>query len=212
MHNILRRQKTGVTRRRRKKITASRKTGEVPNTRMNSEAQGQTAWPLCQQREWSAPHPSFSTSTLRPLWLQPTRKVPDLQLKFTENKQPKASGLRWTSLFKEIHMYIYTHTYIPNAQGRRKSIRLWPTPWTWHVREEGWPGAHLCFGTQSGHGPAWRQTTTGGLRCLCVTRLQEEIKPHRHYTGLRAVAQSHDFTSTPGTAARKYVIIEWPVI
>lgn len=54
--------------------------------------------------------------------------------------------------------------------------------------------------------------TAGGLRCLFVTRLQEEVKPHGHYTGLRAVAQSHNFTSTPGTAAREHVIIEWPVI
>lgn len=210
MHNILRRQKTGVTRRRRKKSLLPERQERCPTpgwiVRLKVKQHGPSA---SKGSDLLLIHPS-APQLSDPFGYNQQGRCQTCSL--NSQKQPKASGLRWTSLFKEIHMYIYTHTYIPNAQGRRKSIRLWPTPWTWHVREEGWPGAHLCFGTQSGHGPAWRQTTTGGLRCLCVTRLQEEIKPHRHYTGLRAVAQSHDFTSTPGTAARKYVIIEWPVI
>lgn len=54
--------------------------------------------------------------------------------------------------------------------------------------------------------------TAGGLRHLFVTRSQEEFKPHGHYTGLRAVAYSHNFTSTPGTAACECVIAERLVI
>lgn len=51
-----------------------------------------------------------------------------------------------------------------------------------------------------------------GLSCLFVAWLQEEFKPHRHCTGPGDMAQSHDFTSTPGTAACERVITEGTVI
>lgn len=51
-----------------------------------------------------------------------------------------------------------------------------------------------------------------GLSCLFATWLREECKPHRHCTGLGDMAQSHDFTSTPGTAACEHVITEGTVI
>lgn len=60
--------------------------------------------------------------------------------------------------------------------------------------------------------PAEADERAKGLCGLLVTRLQEEFKPHRHYTGLEAVAHCRDFTSTSGTAACECAIAERPVI
>lgn len=102
MYNIFKDRKLRLQEGKKKKIkkhnTAFRRTEEVPNTSMNTEAPDQTAWPFLQQRKESASCPPFSTPTVRSLWLQPARKAPDLQLKFTESKWPRANGLWWTSL------------------------------------------------------------------------------------------------------------------
>lgn len=94
MYNIFKDRKLGLQEgKKKKKITAFRRTEEVPNTSMNTKAPDQTVWPFFQQRKGSASCPPFSTPTVRSLGLQPARKASDLQLKFTESKWPRTNAL-----------------------------------------------------------------------------------------------------------------------
>lgn len=160
---------------------------------------------LCELRKGSALHPPFGTPTAGPLWLQPARKALDIHHKFTESKQPRVNGLWWTSLANK------------ETRGRLKSCRFWSTTWAWNVRRGGTQeptsaSEHSQDVGRFSDSAQQSQKRQWGQSCLFVTWLQEEFKPHRHCTGLEDMAQSHDFTSTPGTAACEHVIAEGTVI
>lgn len=108
---------------------------------------------------------------------------------------------------KYIHIYVSPkHRADSRARGSGQHFELGMSEKEGDQDPTSALGHSQGMGTQAAAPSTETDRTAGGLRRLFVTRLQEQFKPHGHYAGLRAVANCHDFTFTPGTAACECVI------